>query len=81
MVGIFQVGPCGEQVLKSYVERCCIALFVDSNPDGTFFTDTGWWPNIAQRGKYVVDTCLVARRVGGGSTNAGKEALCPLEAE
>lgn len=55
------------------VERCVVALFVNINPDGGFFTDHGWWPDIANRGKYVADTCLVDDGVGGGAGYAGKE--------
>ena len=56
------------------VEGCVVALFVNSNPDGGFFTDHWKWPEIANRGMYVARTCLVDDVVGGGGAGlAGKE--------
>ena len=56
-----------------HVEWCKVALFVNSNPKGGFATDSGWWSDIAHRGKYVADICLKDHVVGGGSGRTGKE--------
>lgn len=54
------------------LDLCRIALFVNSMPDGGFFTDSGWWSEVARRAKYVADTCLVDQYIGGGAAHAGK---------
>lgn len=55
------------------VEWCIVALFVNGNPGGGFSVDHGWWPDIADRGKYVADFCLVDNIIGGGYGYAGKK--------
>ena len=64
----------GEKFAKRGLEGCSVALFVNTNPNGGFFTDSGRWPEIAQRGRHVADTCLVYQGIGGGGASAGKEA-------
>ncbi len=69
------------QVIESVIENCVVALFVKEDPRGGFFTDNGWWLNIARRALELVDTCLVNRGVGGGGTTDGKQNLSLRQVE
>ena len=64
---------CARRRVETGVEGCIVALFVNINPSGGFFTDNGRWLQIAQRGKYLADTCLLDQNIGGGGAHAGKE--------
>ena len=59
--------------------QCNVALVVNVNPNGGFFTDSGRWPVIANRGKFVADTCLSDHKIGGGIANTGRltTSHCP----
>ena len=61
--------------VDSGIEGCNVALFVNINPNGGFFTDSGSWGGIARRGKDVAKSCLLYRRDGGGAAYAGMEIL------
>ncbi|CAF9939404.1 hypothetical protein IMSHALPRED_001329 [Imshaugia aleurites] len=53
---------------------CKIALLVKESPTGGFTTDSGSWADIANRGRALIDDCLLTRRVanrGGGVGSAG----------
>lgn len=58
-----------------YVDGCKIALLVKPGPMGGFTTDSGSWAEIADRGKALLDYCLLGRRApaiwGGGVGHAG----------
>lgn len=58
-----------------YVDGCKIALLVEPGPMGGFTTDSGSWAEIADRGKALLDYCLLGRRApaiwGGGVGHAG----------
>lgn len=59
---------------RSYVDACKIALLVKESPTGGFTTDSGSWADIANRGRALIDDCLLTRRVanrGGGVGSAG----------
>lgn len=50
-----------------------VGLFVDMDPDGGFFTDSGRWYEIALSGQSVADNCKVGRIVAGGAGSAGEK--------
>ncbi|KAF6236475.1 hypothetical protein HO173_005256 [Letharia columbiana] len=56
-------------------DGCKIALLVEPGPMGGFTTDSGSWAEIADRGKALLDYCLLGRRApaiwGGGVGHAG----------
>ena len=66
------------QLISRTLDRCRIALIVETNPAGGFTTDTGTWAQIATRGKELLDLCLWAkqRKYGhtfmGGAGSAGR---------
>ena len=53
------------------LDRCKIALLVETDPAGGFTTDTGTWAEIATRGKAVVDLCLWSKQRAYGHTFVG----------
>lgn len=68
-----------------FVEGCKIALTVQSNPTGGFSTDSGHWSEIADRGKQLVDYCVLpghkrpwVSTSGGGAGYAGKNGRLNL---
>ncbi len=66
-----------KDTLKIRVGGCTVALFVNINPNGGFYTDHDWWSEIARRGKFVADTCLMGHNIGGGAGVAGKGKESP----
>ena len=58
--------------IETSAAQCNVALVVNLNPNGGFSEDTGRWHNIAQRGKFVVDSCLSDQMIGGGIAKAGR---------
>ena len=63
--------------IETSAAQCNVALLVNVNPNGGFFTDSGRWHNIAQRGKFVANTCLFDHKIGGGVANAGRLITSP----
>ena len=53
--------------------ECKIALVVGANTDGSPTLDNGHWKEIAQRGKTVLDYCMLNKVMGpqGGHGVAG----------
>ena len=62
------------QLISRTLDRCKIALIVETDPAGGFTTDTGTWSEIANRGKELLDLCLWAKRQKHGYTFMGGAA-------
>lgn len=73
MFGIFLHFLRAQDRLRLRAGSCKVALFVNSNPSGGFYTDSGRWSDIALKGKYVADSCKVGLAVAGGAGSTGNE--------
>ena len=54
-----------------YLDRCKIALLVESKRTGGFTTDSGTLADLASRGKVLLDSCLTTRPGPGGYALSG----------